>query len=493
MISTHHGGWFLKIIFCLVQAGCFFAGAAWGRSPVTVTIGSTPSGAEIPSDFVGLSFGMKVMLPNHAGGHFFSPTNQALITLFQNLGIKHLRMGGTSVESPPTTAIPGEKEIDDLFAFARASGVRKIIYSLRLLENDSDRHYAATNAIIAAYIWKHYRANLDCFALGNEPDLGRVYHQDVSITNFSTYLAKWRTFAAAITNAVPEAKFAGPDGGSGNVSWTTRFARAEKNSGLLKVVTEHFYVGGAGRGVAAREGIERILSPGWLAANQGLYDQAAVPVLSNGLAFRFTEANDHYSGGVPDASDTFAGALWSLDFLHWWAAHGASGVDFHNTQWVVNDVITPGSNGEITTNPKGYGLKAFELGSQGTVTPITISNQGQLNLTAYAVRRSNRQFVTIINKEHGSQARSAMVTIAGRDLSSGAEVIYLTAPGRDVSAKAGVTLGGEAIDGQGPWRGKWAPLKPANPRQCLVEVPAGSAAIIVLHHAWPIPDTRGSY
>ena len=99
------------------------------------------------------------------------------------------------------------------------------------------------------------------------------------------------------------------------------------------------------------------------------------PVFADGLPFRFTEANDHYSGGVKDASDTFASALWATvtDFLHWWAAHRAQGVDFHNTQWVVNDVITPGPNGEMTINPKGYGLKTFDLGeawSRGSTRPF---------------------------------------------------------------------------------------------------------------------------
>ena len=111
----------------------------------------------------------------------------------------------------------------------------------------------------------------------------------------------------------------------------------------------------------ASEGIETMLSPAWLRNYEHLHKKMAEPVLSEGLPFRFTEANDHYSGGIPDASDTFAGALWALDFLHWWAAHDARGVDFHNTQWVVSDVITPDTNGGFKMNPKGYGLKAFDL------------------------------------------------------------------------------------------------------------------------------------
>ena len=472
---TLKGLWHCRIllyVFCLVTL------TALGQSPVTITIEPQATGPNISSNFVGLSFGMKSMLPNAKGMLFFSPTNQPLIILIQNLGVTHLRMGGTSVESPISTPIPGKIELDNLFAFARAAGVKKLIYSLRLLQPRAELDYASTNAAIAKYIWDNYRSQLDCFALGNEPDLQRVYDQDLIITNFSTYISQWRKFAAAVTKVVPEAKFAGPDAGSGNISWTTHFATAEKNSDLISAITEHFYVGGAGRGVTAPNGIEAILSPERLAANQTLYDSMAAPVFSAGLPLRFTEANDHYSGGVPGASDTFAGALWALDFLHWWAAHGVSSVDFHNTQWVVNDVITPDSEGHLTINPKGYGLRAFELGSHGRSARITLSNADNLNLTAYAVNAPKNKLVTVINKEHGPGARSAKVSIMVPGFSGQTEVIYLNSPNNNVTAKSGVTLGGGAIDAGHTWQGQWAVLKKSGP--CAVTVPATSAAIVKL-------------
>jgi hypothetical protein len=433
----------------------------------------------VPAEFVGLSFGMRALLPDRAGAHFFSPTNQPLLTLFRNLGLRHLRVGGTSVEWPPTTAIPGPAEIDDLFAFAEAAQVHKVIYSFRLLETNASLHYAATNAALAKYIWDHYRAAVDSFAIGNEPDHKKVYGlHETTATNFSAYLDKWRQFAGAITNAVPDAKFSGPDACSGNIDWTTQFAHAQKQAGLVKDITEHFYVGGAGWDVAVQKGIDDMLSPRWLSANQRLYDRMAAPVMADGLPYRFTEANDHYSGGVPGASDTFAGALWALDFLHWWAAHGARGVDFHNTQWVVNDVITLDSNHRLMANPKGYGLKAFELGSHGYVEPLTISNPDGLNLTAYAVGGPKLQVVTLINKEHGPGAREAKVTIAAIGIVRHAEVAYLVAADGDVAAKTGVTLGGASISADSPWVGEWTQLPAGQPGQCTVKVPASAAAIV---------------
>src|SRR6266568_1295616 len=102
----------MRLCYSLICIGCLMAGTALSQSPVRVTIDARAQSPEaaIPSDFIGLSFGMKTLLSREAGGHFFSPTNKPLITLFQNLGISHLRVGGTSVESPPSTPIPGETE-----------------------------------------------------------------------------------------------------------------------------------------------------------------------------------------------------------------------------------------------------------------------------------------------------------------------------------------------------------------------------------------------
>jgi hypothetical protein len=437
---------------------CLSAVAASSPAQVTARVEAQPAGQTIPADFVGLSFGMKTV----AGGAFFNATNAQLIAIFRDLGLRHLRLGGTSVEWPARTPIPDEADIDNLFAFVKAAGVRQVIYSFRLLETNADVHYAQTNAALAAYIAGHYQPWLESFAIGNEPDIKRVFSNDCEITNFASYLAKWHRFAGAIANAVPGAKFSGPDAGSGNVNWTARFAAAEKDAGLVSAITEHFYVGGRGRDVEASEGTGAMLSPDWDKRNQALYDEAAVPVAAAGFPFRFTEANDHYSGGVPGASDTFAGALWALDFLHWWAAHGARGVDFHNTQWVVNDVITMDARKSLATSPKAWGIKAFNMGGRGRVAPVNVSNPSGVNLTVYAVRGTNQLFVTVINKEHDANAREAEVTIAAAGVFASGEVIRLVAPAGNVAAKDGISFDKESF---------------RNP----VRVPAASAAIIALN------------
>ena len=133
-----------------------------------------------------------------------------------------------------------------------------------------------------------------------------------------------------------------------------------------------------------------------------------------GLRFRLTESND-YLVGVPGASDAYASALWALDHLHWWAAHGAAGVNFHNKQWLYTDTIVPNPAGPghgYVINPKGYGIKAFTLGSAGQVKPTQIQNPNGVNVTAYCVGAAGEDYVTIINKAHGAGSADAAVTIA---------------------------------------------------------------------------------
>jgi hypothetical protein len=471
----------MRLASSLVVA-CLTAGAALAQTPVTLMVDTWSPGYVIPADYSGLSFETMTLLPDRKGGHLFSATNTPLITLFQNLGLKNLRIGGATVDLS-TVRLPTNGDIDQLFAFAQAAGV-KVIYSWRLLNGSTK-----ADAAVADYIWTHYRARLDSFAIGNEPDWDSYHQSDPNLRDYTSYLAAWQKFAAAITQAVPEATFSGPDTG-GNLltgppdngpgpTWTTSFALAEAGSGLIARVTQHHYVGEAAGGLTARQGIQTMLSPSWNSrSNQTLYTLMAGAVLKSGLHYRLTEAND-YTGGVTNASNAFASALWALDFMHWWAAQGASGVNFHNKRWIPTDTIIPGASGQLLTNPKGYGIKAFDLGGHGCVEPLTMTNAGGLNLTAYAVGSGSDLYITVINKEHGAGERDAAVTIVPNGFSPGsAAAIFLTAPNGIIGATEGVTIGGAVITNNAPWQGQWMALAPFTNGQGLVTVSAASAVVV---------------
>ncbi len=453
---------------------------------VTVTITNTP-GYTIPWDFTGMGFEAGAV----SGGAFFNATNTPLITLFQNMGVHCLRIGGGTSDGP-SASVPSDSDISNLFRFAQSVGSLDIIYSLRLHNGNS-----ATDTAIAQYIWQNDRSQLFAFALGNEPDWSSAQSEDPAITNFTSFLEQWGSFADAITDACPGAVFAGPDTGNdvdsgppdsssgkwanNGTEWTTDFAADEAGANLVALVTQHEYVadGSTIGSVASYTGA--MLSPAWdTVTNQTLYNVMAARVLTNGLPYRFTEAEDCV-GGVPGASDTFAGALWLLDYMHWWAAHDCEGVNFHNTRWRTNTVITVNNTtaGQLSVYPKGYGVKAFDAGGHGSVEPLGMANPDSLNLTAYAVADFPNYYVTLINREYGAGARAANVSLAFDNFPPGTvSAMSLVAPGNNVSATNGITLGGAAITNNAPWAGQWTALGSLTNGQFTVTVPSASAAIV---------------
>lgn len=522
----------------LICAVSFLAGSALAQAPINLTVDTASRQFAIPDDFVGLGFETKSVALNTYGvsGYFFTPANTQLITLFRNIGIKNIRVGGGTVDGSGSgehcvSPTPTHADIDHLFQFAQAAGV-KVIYSVRLLNPGTcaDPGLAAEDAGIAEYVWSKYRANLDSFSIGNEPDV-RNFHTypghpvDPAIEEttvgvpgsaYPSYFAAWQHVAEVIHKAVPEVKFSGPDTAvsdtgtfvpnpSSGISWTQQFAADLKKSGLLVEALQHHYVWGLPGNTTTQEAIDDMLSSAWdddtsiarqPAMHGGtaefhpypyLYGRVLAQLASLGVPYRMTEANDCLHG-VVGASNGYAAALWALDYMHWWAAHGMAGVNFHNNPWLPTDTIVPNPNPcpstgceNYSTTPKGYGMKAFDLGSHGFVEPITIANPNAINLTAYAVGDAQNLYVTIINKTHNSTKDStdAAVTIHSNGFKAASCASMLLTNGDPGNALgANVTLGGATISNNAPWSGTWTPLTSKSNNGCTLTVPATSAVVV---------------
>ena len=510
------------------QAAAAVTPAPAAATPVTVTIDTGAPGAAIPADFAGLSFETGSERANNAGvhGYFFDPDNTEALTLFQQIGIKNLRMGGGSVDNTQVPALvdgqPDFTGIDKLFGFAGAANLR-VIYSVRLLSGNAD-----DDAAIVAHIWKRYRAEVQSFAIGNEPDW-RSYHYppagtgpDPEIVYYKTsvahqgYVQKWRAFTTALAGTVSGAPLSGPDTGSNwpvantsppygpsidtrwsGLTWTANFARdistwAFPGAGRLAYVTQHNYPGqsvtwrddaGTQHTLTTQQIISGMLSPTWDSDDYpALYRVSGTPALPAGVGMRLTESNP-FTGAVDGGSDAFATALWALDYMHWWAAHDCLGVNFHNKQWGANNVITYDGT-SYRALPIAAGIKAWDLGGHGRIEPVQLDNSAGLNLTAYATGSAGDLYLTIVNKEHGGGARDAAVAIApeGYAAASAASMI-LTGGRRGDASPLHATLGGAAIENHGRWQGRWTALAPCTAGSCTVTVAAASAAVVHLRAA----------
>ena len=527
----------------VVCSCCILAGALLAQAPVRLKIDTASRQFRIPGDFAGLGFETKSAVANAYGvhGNFFSPANTQLIMLFRNIGIRNIRVGGGTVDGSGkdehcATPTPSFADIDNLFAFARAADV-KVIYSVRLLNLGScpNPHLAEDDARIVGYIWQKYRAQLDSFSIGNEPDVrgfhsrpGQAVDPDiyestpgVAGSAYPSYFSQWQKFAAVIRKAAPGAKFSGPDTAVSDtssftpdpeqgVSWTVQFARDLKSSGMLAAALQHHYVWGLPENTTPQEAIDDMLSSAWdddtaigaQPAHDGgtaefhsypyVYARVLAPLVAMGVPYRMTEANDCLHG-VPGASNGFASALWVLDYMHWWAAHRMAGVNFHNNPWLPTDTIVPDPNpctsagcANYRVTPKAYGIKAFSLGGDGYVEPVAIANPQKINLTAYAVGSARDLFVTIINKTHSTthdtDAAAVIIQAAGFD---GARVdsMVLTdgEPGNAGLAK--VTLGGATISNDAAWPGKWTSLGRVHNGKFALTVESTTAVIVRIRAA----------
>ena len=124
--------------------------------------------------------------------------------------------------------------------------------------------------------------------------------------------------------------------------------------------------------------------------------------------------------------------------------------------------------------PEYYGLLAFAWAAKGEQIAVTCE-AGGINLTAYATReRSGATTLTVINKD---LSRDAAVEASGI-VPKHAQVMRLTAP--SLTATSGVTLGGAAVEADGTWNGGKTEAVRIAGGKALVDVPAGSAALIRL-------------
>ncbi len=441
---------------------------------VDVTLNTNGNDADISSDFLGLSYESSMLLAQNCH-YYFDANDQALVNTFKTLGIKNLRVGANAVDDP-RIPVPEEKDIDSLFNFARAAGV-KVIYSFRLKNGDP-----TNSARLAGYIAAHDADALDSFSTGNEPNF--------FLKTFDVFLPQWKSLYDAILKTVPDAKFDGP---SATPEYARDLAKAMFAGGHLAMVSDHYYFLGSGRlgekNPAATRA--RFLSNRLHAGYTHDYATVGAVLAAQGVPYRIDEMNSCYNGGSKDSSDTFASTLWALDCTHWWAAHHILGVNYHTGESVGRDgkFGPPNYAGFLRTadgqgfdmRPQAYAYLAFSQTAHGSPLEVKVQTAPVFNFAAYAYRdRDHSFYVTLINKSYGDKAQAATVSL---QLPSGAPTgtwqrMDLVQKDSDVAAKTDVTLGGSAVDTQGTWNGQWQKVAGGDAGKLSVSVPAASAMLL---------------
>jgi len=443
-------------------------------SPAQIRLNLNPTAptTPIPADFLGLSFETLTLLPHSDGTPaYFVPGNRPLIQLFHTLGIRSLRIGGNTADTP-SIPIPTEHEIDQLFQFAQAADV-KVIYTLRLRESSIPKVADA-----AKYLMENHAAQIDCLAIGNEPN---VYEHE-----FSQYAADLSAYTAAVLNAAPNTRLCGPGTNiSGTAPWANGYIKEFGQSPQLLWLTQHAYPGGAGGKVPdPATGIRQLLSPEFEQRYQN-YIYAFVPAAQAAhVRYRIEETNSFYNGGAKDVSNTFASSLWALDYLYFWLTHSSSGVNFHTGDtvaaadhqapcWYATFWTRP--DGSLDVHPIAYAIKAFDLAAHGAIVSIE-ANNAPPTLKIYATRTATQTiYLTLINKQTDITQPPASIEAALPPHSKRISTISLTAA--SLNATSGVQLGGATIDSEGQWSGVWQ-AAPSHGNTLHLKVPPASALLV---------------
>jgi hypothetical protein len=461
-------------------------------SPVAVQVAEQGRAPALAPRFLGLSYETSTLLPEN-GRYYFDSGDQDLVRMYRTLGVKSLRIGGNSVDDT-NISNPQEKDIDALFGFARAAGV-KVIYSLRLKNGDP-----AASARTARYIADRYSDALDSISIGNEPN---YYNK-----SFAEFFEKWKLHADAIVNAVPAAMLNGPDNSGNRAPKDLKIspldlARAAFAGGHLAMANDHYYFLGNGRAVEKDlpAGCARFLSDDLHAEYQKYYGQVGERLAALSVPYRISEMNSCNNGGARNLSDTYASALWALDCIHWWAAHHIQGMNFHTGEKVGRDnkfsapnyaIFLRQSDGTgFSAHPAGYAFLAFDQGAGGSSLEVKAQSASAFDFDAYAYRRNEGSIsLTLINKSYGDKARPALVSIqlpSGLDTRSWQQMNLLQ-KSQDIAAKNEITLGGVGINAQGIWSGQWKTVKGEKGGVLTIQVAPASASILRFSPEKVAPD-----
>ena len=447
-----------------------------------VTIDPAQTLAVIPADFMGL--GYEISSPARSG--LLSAQNAVYVQLIQTLGRNGvIRVGGNTADyaayqamgqplsSPEGKAgsVVNDAVLRDLASLLDATGW-KLIWALNLGNGTLENAILEAGAVMAAA-----KENLLAFEIGNEPDLfpsrppRHEGHRPAGY-GYDEYMREYRQYHDAIRKAIPNAAFAGPDAADAT-DWVVRYAAEEGKD--TKLLTHHYYR----EGQNPTSTIEKLLNTD---PKLGLIlTKLRAASESSGVPYRICETNSFSGGGRPGVSDTFAAALWVLDFMFTLAAAGCAGVNMEtgvNQRGFISSYSPIGDDekGHYWAAPEYYGMLAFAQSGLGRMIGSTIS-AGERNITVHATQLGeNPIVVTIINKE---PSFDAVIGIEAAMRFHRGSLVRLSGPSLD--SKVGVTLGGAMVSPAGVWKADRTEEISASRGRLQVRLPAASAAIVTLH------------
>jgi hypothetical protein len=423
--------------------------------PVAVSFDASEPGAPVPRNFLGLSFEVG-SLPQIAS---YSEEGD-LVSMLRSLGVGVLRFGGITADeqtawvdeaTPRPAWALGVLEAGDLHglgSLAAASGWH-VLLTLGFAHFEPEaaaREAAAAKAALGEY--------LEAIEIGNEPDSYARHGFRPQPWTPVQYQEQINAYRIAIEAVAPGIPLAGPDssGSSAYEKWGLSEAIYQRPA----LLTGHHYPLGCAEQPPPT--IARLLSPQIRELEERSLRRYQFIAQETEVPFRMDETNTVSCGGVAGISNTFASALWAVNFLTRAMDMGVSGINLEGNPAncegytpvcapSAEDLVT----GTLHAQPEWYALllaKALigERPLRTTVKPKP-ADRPNVEATTFLATDGTVQFVLVDDDPPGSD-RVAVHLHVGSGF-HGASVLSLTAP--SPSASSGVRLGGQEVQPDGLW------------------------------------------
>jgi hypothetical protein len=432
---------------------------------VTVDTSGAVEGT-LEDNYIGLSFGtneLNTAQLDNVGN---------LTTVLRNLGTGVIRFGGI-VADENFTGITS-KALAGLARLTKASGW-SVLYTENIGQFNASNVAASAEAVSEAL-----GSGLAAFACGNEPEF--FYNDGVRPKSYSVgdYLGDTANCIEAIDAGAPNAPIEGPDTVT-EPTWPAAYASTE--AGMIKYFGAHFYPLPCGLdGETPAERATQLFSQSQIAREIWWFDWAKKDADTAKADLWMDEVNTACGGGDPGLSDTFASALWIVDYLLIGAERGASGMDIEGglgsckEYQVSYSPLCEVSTNEYVALPIYYGMLFTHLLGTGSLLPVTVSGGTSAgDVAAFALRSSTGNINVIIENFSKTQA---VIKLSVPGISSNASVLHLTAP--SLLATSGVNIQGATVSANGVLQPGKANLVQCSAGECPITVAPDSAELINL-------------
>jgi hypothetical protein len=459
--------------------------------PVAVAFKAGRPGPVVPSNFLGLSFevGSLAQIASYS-------ERGDMVALLRSLGAGVLRFGGVTSDeniawSDALTPRPAwasgvldAGNLSQLAGLASQSGWR-VLLTLGLAHFEPQtaaREAAAAQAALGG--------SLEALELGNEPDSYARHGFREPPWTPAQYQEQIDVYRRAIEAVAPGIPLAGPDS-SGSAAYE-QWGLSEAIYQRPALLTGHHYPLGCNEQPPPT--IAKLLSPPIRRLEEAslhhymrIAQQAEVP-------FRMDETNTVSCGGVAGISDTFAAALWAVNYLAKAMSTGVAGINLEGNPGKCEGytpicALTPEdlASGQLHAQPEWYALLLAKelIGARPLRTRVRPAERPNVEANAFLAPDGTLKFELVNDDPPGS--RPIAVHLHVGSAFHGASILRLTGP--SPSALTEVRLGGREVAANGTWTAPARlPRAPNKNGVITVKLSPSSAALATVQ---PLSETTG--